>query len=165
MLRWILAGAFALAFLVPAQAHDYKAGDITIDHPWARATAASQANGAAYMTLDNHGAADRLVGAESIAADRIELHTHIDDKGVMRMRQLDAIDLPAGQITELEPGGLHLMMLELDSPLTEGETFPLILTFEKAGRIEVEVQVEPVTYGIGGKKDHGMDHEGHGSGN
>ncbi len=161
MLRSTIAVASVLAVLSSAQARDFRAGDISIDHPWARATAQGQANGAAYMTLDNRGAEDRLVGAESTAADRVELHTHMDDKGVMRMRRLDSIDLPAGKVTELEPGGLHLMMLELDAPLAVGEKFPLILTFEKAGKVEVEVQVEPVTYGIGG---HGKGHDmGHGS--
>lgn len=159
MLRWTLTGAFTLAVLAAAQAHDFKAGDISIDHPWARVTAEGQANGAAYMTLDNKGEADRLLGAESIAADRVELHNHINDNGVMRMRQVEAIDLPADEAIALAPGGLHLMMLDLAAPLVEGEKFPLILTFEKAGKVEVEVQVEPVTYGIGGAdKGHDMGH-------
>lgn len=159
MLRWILSGALALAAIGAVQAHEFKVGDLTIDHPWARATAASQANGAAYLVVDNDGEPDRILGATSPAAARVELHTHIDDNGVMRMRQVEAIDLPAGE-TSLAPGGLHIMLFELGAPLVEGESFPLILTLEQAGDVEVEVKVEPVTYGIGGEGHGG--HQGHG---
>ena len=138
-----------------ALAHEFTAGDLTIDHPWSRATAATQANGAAYLSVTNSGAADRIVQASSPQAARVELHTHdMDGEGVMRMRQVEAIDLPAGETTALQPGGLHIMLLELESPLVEGDTFPLILTLEEAGAVELEVQVEAVTYGVDGEGGH-----------
>jgi copper(I)-binding protein len=141
-------------------AQDFKAGELTIEHPWARATAPSQPNGAAYMAVTNDGPADRIVGAASPVAARVELHTHdMDNAGVMRMRQVEAIELPTGETTALEPGGLHVMLFDLESHLVEGETFPLTLTLENAGAVELEVQVEAVTYGVGGtaKMGHGHD--------
>ncbi|MEZ5863317.1 MAG: copper chaperone PCu(A)C [Geminicoccaceae bacterium] len=163
MLRWILSSTLALATIGAVQAHEFTVGELVIEHPWARATAAHQANGSAYFVIENGGEADRILGATSPVAGRVELHTHINDNGVMRMRQVKAIDLPAGE-TALAPGGLHIMLFDLGAPLVEGETFPLTLTLEKAGEVEVEVKVEPVTYGIGGDtKGHG-GHQGHGSG-
>jgi hypothetical protein len=79
----------------------------------------------------------------------------MDDAGVMRMREVEAIELPAGETTALEPGGLHVMLFELESNLVEGETFPLTLSLENGGEIELEVQVQPVTYGIGDPAGHG----------
>lgn len=154
-----LAAIVALCPLTSALAHDFKAGDLHIDHPWARATAPQQPNGAAYFTVANEGAADRLLEAQSPVADRVELHTHdVDSAGVMRMRQVEAIDLPAGETTALEPGGLHVMLIGLEDHLVEGEAFPLTLVFERAGAVEVEVAVEPVTYGVGESAGHGQDH-------
>jgi len=73
---------------------------------------------------------------------------------VMRMREVDAIELPAGETTALQPGGLHIMLLELESPLVEGDTFPLTLTLEGAGAVELEVQVEAATFGVDGETGH-----------
>ncbi|GIK96481.1 MAG: hypothetical protein BroJett029_06900 [Alphaproteobacteria bacterium] len=146
--------AFALA--APASAHDYKLGDLTIDHPWARASAGHAKTGAAYFAVVNGGAeADRLVGASS-PVGRAELHTHISEDGIMKMRPVDAVDLPAGERAVLEPGGLHVMLMDLAKPLVEGESFPLTLTFEKAGDIDVEVKVEGVTGMQGDHGDHDM---------
>ena len=149
-----------LAAVGPSLAHDYKVGDLQIDHPWARATAPQQANGAAYLTIANQGSgADRIVGAESTAAATVELHTHdVDSAGVMRMREVEAIELPAGETTALRPGGLHVMLIGLAAPLVEGETFPLTLVFEAAGAVEVEVQVEAVTFGVGDAAPMGHGH-------
>ncbi|MFO1188447.1 MAG: copper chaperone PCu(A)C [Alphaproteobacteria bacterium] len=123
------------------QAHDYTLGDLKIGHPWARVSAVQ--NGAAYMTIATTGTTgDRLVSAASPAADRVELHTHIMDGNVMRMRQVPAIEVKPGETATLKPGGLHVMLLGLKKPLTEGLAFPLTLTFEKAGTIDVEVKVQ-----------------------
>jgi copper(I)-binding protein len=84
----------------------------------------------------------------------------MDGEGVMRMRQVEAIELPAGETTALQPGGLHIMLFSLQGPLVEGETYPLTLTLEAAGPVELEVQVEAVTYGVDGAMGHG---EGHGN--
>ena len=161
MLRITTTAIALVGLAATALAHDFQAGDLAIDHPWSRATAASQANGAAYLTVTNSGDGDRIVAASSPKAARVELHTHdMDGEGVMRMRQVEAIELPAGETTPLQPGGLHIMLFELQGQLVEGETYPLTLTLEAAGPVELEVQVEPVTYGVDGAMGHG---EGHGN--
>lgn len=137
------AVAALLSFAVPAAAHDYKAPGLHIDHPWSRATAGSARNGAAYMTLNAVGDGDdRLLSAASPVAEKVELHTHLMEDGVMKMRPVTAIEVTPGSPTTLQPGGLHVMLLGLKAPLVKGEKFPLTLTFEKAGKVEVEVNVE-----------------------
>jgi copper(I)-binding protein len=155
-----VTAVLVLGMIGTAIAHDYKAGDLVIDHPWARATAPQQANGAAYLTVTNDGgAADRLIEAQSPVAGRVELHTHeVDSEGVMRMREVDGIDLPAGETIALRPGGLHVMLIGLGDRLVEGEAFALTLVFEQAGPVEVEVQVESVTFGVTGDAGQGHGH-------
>lgn len=117
------------------------AGSIRIQQPFARATPAKV--GGAFMVLQNGGsAADRLLKAESPIAADVELHTHVKDGDAMRMRQVDGIPVPAGGAAKLEPGGYHVMLIGLKQPLKEGMHFPLTLTFEKAGRVTVEVPVQ-----------------------
>ncbi|HLN23034.1 MAG TPA: copper chaperone PCu(A)C [Patescibacteria group bacterium] len=131
--------------LIPALAiaHDYKAGDVVIGHPWTRATTGSGQNGAAYLTLVNNGKeADRLIKASTPAAQKAELHTHLVEDGVMKMRPVEGIDIEPGAPLELKPGGLHVMLLGLKEPLKDGGKIPLTLTFQKAGDVTVEVQVE-----------------------
>lgn len=142
-----LALAAALSFASAAWAHDYKLGDLTIDHPWARASVA--ANGAAYMTINTSGTApDQLIGASSPVAAAVELHTHIIEGDVMRMRPVKAIDINVGESAVLKPGGLHVMLIGLKAPLTQGETFPLTLTFAKAGTTTVDVAVQTPGAGV-----------------
>ncbi len=161
MLRFTMTAVALVGLATTAFAQDFQVGDLAIDHPWSRATAASQANGAAYLMITNGGTADRIVAASTPRAARVELHTHdMDGEGVMRMRQVEAIELPAGETTALQPGGLHIMLFELQGQLVEGETYPLTLTLEAAGSVELEVQVEAVTYGVDGAVGHG---EGHGN--
>ena len=124
-----------------AVAADVKTGDITVERAWARASAGPVANGVAYFTLENRGGADRLLAAASSAAERVELHAHIRDGEVMKMRPVEAIDIGAGQTVTLMPGGLHVMLMGLKAPLKEGATLPLTLTFEKAGRVEFQAQI------------------------
>jgi len=150
---------FGLALLLAAgavQAHDTKHGDLLIDHPWARPSAGQAKNGAAYLRIVNGGGqADKLLSASTPAAKRVELHTHEHTDGVMRMRQVKAIEVPAKGEVALKPGGLHVMLFDLEKPLHEGFGFPLTLTFEKAGKVEVTVQIEkpgPSTQGHGAAK-------------
>lgn len=127
------------------------AGSIRIQQPFARATPAKV--GGAFMVLQNGGtAADRLLKVESPIAASVELHTHVKDGEAMRMRPVEAIALPAGGEARLEPGGHHIMLIGLKQPLKEGMHFPLTLTFEKAGRITVEVPVQKA--GAGGGHSH-----------
>jgi len=154
-----------IAATVIAGAHEYKQGDITIDHPWARATPGAAKNGAAFLTLSNAGAAgDTLLSASSGVAKKTELHTHQMTDGVMKMRQVEKIDVAAGGTTELKPGGLHIMFMGLHKPLKEGSSFPLTLTFEKAGSVEVEVKVEKVGAMMPeGEMKHGEGEMNHGT--
>lgn len=146
MRSWLLAAAILLALGGAAGARDYTLGDLRIDHPWARASIGRVPNGAAYLTIVTHGeAADRLVAVESDVAKRVSLHTHLMEGGVMKMRPVESVEIAPGEPTVLKPGGLHVMLMGLKAPLEEGARFPLTLIFERAGRIEVQVQVEAAT--------------------
>jgi len=134
-----LLGAAALA----AFAHDVQVGTLGIAQARARATVAGQPSGGGYLTLSNQGTtAERLLGASAPIAAAVELHTMRMEGDVMRMRPVDAIDLPPGQTVELKPGGLHLMFTGLKAPLKAGEGFPLTLRFEKAGELTIHMHVE-----------------------
>jgi len=147
-----LSAAFAvfagLALVVfpanfPASAHDAKLGPLTIDRPWARATPGQARNGAVYLTIKTSGTeGDRLIRAEGAVAEKIELHTHVQESGVMKMRAVADIAVAPGKVTKLEPSGLHIMLLNLKAPLKVGDKFPLTLVFEKAGSTSVEVAVQ-----------------------
>jgi periplasmic copper chaperone A len=138
-----LMGSTALALLATvALAHDYMAGSIAIGHPYARATVSGQPAGGGYMKLENKGDADRLLSVSADVAASVELHEMKMDGDVMRMRQVDAIVLPAGKTVELAPGALHIMFVGLKAPLAAGSSFPMKLKFEKAGEVMVDVKVE-----------------------
>ena len=139
--RWLIPLALAAAAAL-AQAHDYTFGALHIAHPWARATAQGQRIGGAYLAIDNHGTADRLLSVRGEVADALQLHSMALKDNVMHMREVDAIDVPAGGKVTLEPGGLHIMLVGLKAPLAAGSSFPLTLKFEKAGEVRVEVKVE-----------------------
>ncbi|MDE0407947.1 MAG: copper chaperone PCu(A)C [Alphaproteobacteria bacterium] len=141
MLRLALAAALAasLAAAAPASAD----GPLTVEDARARILLPSRP-GAAWLTIRNAGGEDRLVGAESPAAERVEIHTHVHEGGVMTMRRVDAIDVPAGGEAALEPGGNHLMLFGLKAGLKTGSSFPLTLLFEKTGPVTVKVRVAPL---------------------
>ena len=141
--RRLLLASPALLLAAPARAHhDTVVGAITIGHPWARAAGANT-NGTGYMTLRNSGAQpDRLVAASTPIARTVELHTHIRDGEVMRMRPVADIPLPAGRTVHLRPGGLHVMLIGLTEPLRQGATVPLTLRFERAGEVTVQLEIQ-----------------------
>jgi len=115
---------------------------IQIEKPWVRATAPGAKVAGGYMGIRNAGAAgDKLVAASSPAASRVELHVHINDNGVMRMREVPGYDVPARGTFELKPGGAHLMFMDIKRPFKEGEKVPVKLKFEKAGEVNAEFQV------------------------
>lgn len=129
---------------------------VTVDAGWARATPGMARSGGAYLTIANAGAQpDRVVGAKSDVARRTEIHTNINDDGVMKMRRVDGIDVPPGGSVTFKPGGYHVMFMGLDKPLKEGDKFPLTLTFEKAGDVTVEIEVKAIGYMGGGHGGHG----------
>ncbi|WP_028455817.1 copper chaperone PCu(A)C [Chitinilyticum litopenaei] len=139
-----LLGAAALLAALTAQAHEFTAGDVRIDHPWARATVATARNAGAFLTLTS-AKGDQLLGVASPVADKVEVHEMKMEGNVMKMRPLPALELPAGKTVELVPGGYHIMLIGLKRQLKEGERFPLVLTFAKGGRAEVQVQVDALT--------------------
>jgi periplasmic copper chaperone A len=117
---------------------------IAVEGPWARATPGGARTGAVYMTLANKtNASDRLTAASSDVAAEVQIHEMSVVNGIMKMRQLtDGLAIPAGGSVTLKPGSYHVMLIGLKKPLTVGETFPLTLTFQKAGNISVTVQVK-----------------------
>lgn len=140
---------FFLCFLNPllglstAHAHDYTLGQLRIVHPWARATIPGATSGAAYLIIENKGKqADALIGASTPVATETELHNHVMEKDIVKMMGVARIAIPASGKAELKLGGYHVMLFGLKKELKSGETFPLELTFEKAGKIKVEVKVE-----------------------
>jgi copper(I)-binding protein len=115
---------------------------IQVEKPWTRASAPGAQVAGGYMLIRNRGAAgDRLVSASSPAAARVELHVHINNNGVMQMREVPGYDVPAKGAYELKPGGAHLMFIELKRPLKEGDKVPVTLKFKKAGDVSAEFQV------------------------
>lgn len=117
---------------------------IRVEDAWARPVPHAAAHGAAYLVVHNAGAAaDRLLAAESEAAVAAELHRSRVEDGVWRMRPLEGgIEVPAGGSLALRPGDYHVMLVGLRRALAPGERFELVLHFERAGRLPVEVQVE-----------------------
>lgn len=141
-----IAALFLFLTAGPAWAHGYKAGRIEIEHPWSRATVEAVPTGVVYLVMRNPGStADRLIGVSTPVAKKAELHTHIQDGELVRMRQIDAIELVSSSTVALEPGGLHIMLLGLKQPLVKGKAFPLTLVFEEAGPVVVQVDVQGTT--------------------
>jgi len=127
----------------PALAHEEKSEHLTISHPWSRATAPSQKVGAVFMTITTNGNnTDRLIGAQSPDAETVQIHGHTMDNGIMRMRPVDGIPVPADGEAVLAPGGFHIMLIGLKAPLFEETVIPLTLIFETAGQVEIEAVIE-----------------------
>ena len=140
LLPAILAMSVVIATMT--YAHDYTVGSIDIIHPWAHASAGPAKSGAVYLMLSN-GAdePDRLISVSTPAAKKAALHTMVMEGDVMKMRPLKFMDIPPGDSAELAPGAAHIMLMGLTERLDEGKMFPLTLTFEKAGSIEVMVKI------------------------
>lgn len=144
--RWLL-----LVAALPAY------GQVIVEKPWARATVPTARVAGAYLTVRNRSAlADRLIGASSPVAARVEFHVHTAEGEVMKMRQAQALDVPANGTLELKPGGAHLMFVDIRKPFREGDLVPVTLRFEKAGEVGVQARV-------GGLADraarHGAKHQ------
>ena len=139
--RSLLFALMAFFSASAAIAHGANAGDIEVEHPYALPTPPGAKNGAVYFrALRNSGRQpDRLVSASTPAAARVEIHESvIDNAGVMRMRELESIDLPAHkEVRPRHQGHLHLMLIDLKAPLENGGRFPIRLKFERSGEVEV----------------------------
>ncbi len=144
-----------LCFMLTASAAWAK--DVAVSDGWARASAGVNGVGAAFLTIHNMSSnADKLVSASTPVAKTAELHSHAEMNGVMTMRKVESIEVGAGQMVELKPGGYHVMLFSLQKPLTEGDAFPLTLVFEKAGAVTVDVHVSGVS-----AMGHHMDGDHH----
>ena len=139
------------------------AADIMVMDPYARAASPSAKAGAAFMTLHNTGDTDdRLIAAQTDAAQRVELHTHIETgDGVMQMTEIEGgIPLPAGEMHKMVRGGDHVMLMGLTGPLEQGADITVTLIFEEAGAVVVTIPVDNARKpqaGAHGGHDHG-DH-------
>ena len=164
-----LSRSVAVALLLlgapAASAQDVRHGSITISTPWARATPGGATVAGAYLEIKaDPGAGDTLLGARSPAAGTVELHDHIHDNGVMRMRQIETMPIAGGASLALKPGGKHLMLMALKAPLKEADVIDITLRFEKAGEVTVKVRVAPVgaqqpAAAQGGAKGQGAGHK------
>ncbi|RCS24925.1 DUF1775 domain-containing protein [Phyllobacterium salinisoli] len=131
-----------------------KAGPVEITGAFVRAMVPGAKVGGGYVKLDNEGGeADRLVAASSPAAKRVEIHEMTMENDVMKMRALqDGVKLPAGETVELKPGGMHLMFMDVAKPFREGDSVPVTLEFEKAGKVDV-------MFNVGGAAASSMEHQ------
>ncbi|MDI5987365.1 copper chaperone PCu(A)C [Halomonas sp. M4R5S39] len=148
--------AAGLVLSTVATAHDYRLDDVRVSHPFATPAPPGVPHGAAYVDIGVEGDEPAvLVGARSPASETVEFHDMSMDDGVMRMRRVERIDIPAGTLQTMRPGGgYHLMLMNLVTPLNEGERFPLTLEFAERGEIEVEVWVQGAREGSGDAADH-----------
>lgn len=145
----LLAVALVVSSAGASLGAEVKAGDLVISQAWARATPGGAKIGGGYLSIENKGsAADRLVAVAGDVAGHIEIHEMAVTDGVMKMRPLEqGLTIEPGKTVTLAPGGYHLMMMDLKQPLKQGDTVPLTLQFEKAGKVAVTLNVE----GVGAK--------------
>jgi len=153
-----IAAAFVLARLVSggAVAHEFKVGELRIEHPWSRAVATKAATAAGYMAIHNIGKEpDRLIGASTPRARTVEIHEMTMVDNVMRMRPVaGGIQIRPGESVRIAPNGLHLMIVGPDEGFVQGARVPMTLEFERAGKVEVELAVESA-------RARATDHAGH----
>jgi len=138
----LLAGVFAAS----ARAEEIKAGDLVITQAWSRATPGGAKVAGGYLTIENKGSvADRLIGGSADVAEKVQVHEMGMNNGVMTMRPLDqGLTIEPGKTVKLAPGGYHLMLLDLKTPLKQGDKLPVTLEFEKAGKVKLSLDVQGV---------------------
>jgi copper(I)-binding protein len=140
------AALAATLCIAPARAEEVKAGDLVITQAWSRATPGGAKIGGGYLTIENKGSSpDRLIGGSGDVASKIEVHEMAMNNGVMTMRPLDkGLTIEPGKTVKLAPGGYHLMLFDLKSPLKQGDKVPVILEFERAGKAKRSLDVQSV---------------------
>ena len=164
---WLLAAAVACALPMPgvmaAEVHSAEAtkglydatlGNLGITRPWSRALPPTANTGALFVSIHNQGAKDVLVAAHTDIADKVELHTHVHEDGLMKMRQVEHIEVPAESVLELAPGSYHIMLIDLHKPLQEGMRFPVRLEFAASGSVELQAEVRSMDAGTGAEHSH-----------
>ena len=159
--RHLIALIATVGFSFTVSAHEYKVGDLQIGHPYARATVAGQPSGGAYLSIENKGKSnDKLIAVASPAAKTTEIHTMSMDGNVMKMREVGSIEIKPAEKIAMQPGnGYHIMLIGLSQQLKAGDKIPLTLTFEKAGKLDVTLNVEDKSANNGDKA--GMEHKHH----
>ena len=151
----VLLALAAAALPASSEQEQYETGSVAVESAWARELPPVSENGAAYVTIANGGdRPDRLVGASSAIAERVEIHIHEHAEGMMAMRRLDGLDLPPGEPVRFAPGGLHLMLIGLGRPLEKGGRFTVRLEFALAPPIEIEVPVKAMDAAPEASHDH-----------
>lgn len=167
--KWFAVAAVLITVgAVAALSHAAEA-DIGLSNAWVRPTLGAGRTTAAYVTVTNVGtAADRLTAVDAPGADSVEVHTAGIEDGIMRMRRLEGLDIPAGETVAMAPGGYHIMIIGLEQPIAIGATIPLTLTFEEAGSVTIQVGVSmtpPDTLDDAASSDdsghQNMMHDGH----
>jgi copper(I)-binding protein len=142
MSRLLLALLAVAAVSGAALAHDYQLKALHVSDPFTRATPPGARVAVAFMSIENKGTEpERLIGATSSAAGLVQIHEMAMDGGVMKMHAVTGLEIKPGATVELRPGGYHIMLVDLKQPLKQGEHFPLTLTFERAGSLEIAVAV------------------------
>ncbi len=138
--------AALVLFAGTASAEDYAAGPIQISNPWMRATPKGSTVAGGYMTIRNTGAVpDRLINGSTAVASRFEVHRMTMENGVMTMRPVEGgLEVKPGETIELKPGSFHVMLMDLKQPLEKGQRVKGTLTFEKAGKVDIEYSVEAI---------------------
>jgi periplasmic copper chaperone A len=139
--RRFIAASLVIAGSVATTLALAQAGGPKVEAAWARPTVNGQSGGGGFLKITGGSTPDRLISATANVSKVVELHTMEMDGNVMRMRAIEAIDIPAGQVVELKPGGKHVMFLGLTQTLKSGARFPVTLRFEKAGEVKVDMQV------------------------
>jgi periplasmic copper chaperone A len=143
-----IVAVFLILFALPPAKADqpYKSGSIVIDQPWARATPAGAKTAAVYFIVRNTGTTeDRLIGAHSSASGQVDIHQMTMDNNVMKMAPVTGgIAIPASGSVTLGPSGFHIMLIDLKQPLVKGNRLPLTLTFEHAGSIDIQGDIEAI---------------------
>jgi len=158
----------AMVLLTPITVFAQVSETLKVEAAWARASLTPRSPVAAYVSVHNAGvAAERLVAVRTDVSKRSMLHSQAVEDGISRMRHIDSISIPGGGNFVMKPGGHHIMLVELKSPLKKGDRFPLTLVFERAGEVTVQVEVRGATakgphMGHGGRKAPNTS-SGHGS--
>ncbi len=157
-MSFIKIAAFAvlatLIQILPTTAQNFTLGDLIIDHPYARATPPNAKVAGGYLTITNNGTeTDRIIGASASFADHVEIHKMEVINDVMKMSPVPGgLEIPAGGTVELKPGSFHLMFMSISTPLNEGDVQQITLEFEKAGKVDVDLEV----VGFSGGAAHDM---------
>ncbi len=153
MIRPSMILACGLALSVSVAFAGSAADDVSVSDPYARAMPPGQPNSAMFLELTNSAKVDHaLVAAESSVSKVVELHAHIEEDGMMKMRRMERVDLPAGEAVSFQPGGLHLMLIGLERQIEPGQQVVLTLIYEDGSRTRVEAPVRKVGSEMGGQQ-------------